>query len=65
VNEKLEATLVKRADNWNCPTANKFHLIQNIAMASTKNALFAHGINVKPDNSIVFTPIPRRRRGKL
>jgi hypothetical protein len=65
VNEKLEVSLVKEAENWNCPEANRHHLIQNMAMASTKNMLFAHGINYRPDDSVVFTPVPRRRRGEV
>ncbi len=63
VSDDLKATVIKEADNWNCPESNRLHLIQNIAISSTDKLLFANGLRKSKSGNIVFTPMPRRRRG--
>lgn len=58
----MKTALIKNAENWNCPEANRIHLIQNIAMACKKSLLFSHGIYENAKGSPVFSPVPRRRR---
>ncbi len=63
INNDKSVKVVKKAENWNCPEVNRLHLIQNIAAANTREALFANGIYQKNSESdVVFTKVPRRKK---
>ena len=61
VKENKTVERVKTADNWNCPLANHYHLVQNIAMANTADMLFKQGIFAS-QNKLFFTKVPKRKR---
>lgn len=65
IEKDMSVKLVKGPDKWTCPEDNKLHLIQNIAISSSKCVLFANGIREDANGSVFFTPIPRKRRGVI
>lgn len=64
IKSDLSAQLVKEAESWNCPVANRLHLAQNIAASSRDTLFFAFGIRAGKDGKPKFSPIPKRRRNK-
>jgi hypothetical protein len=62
VSDDLTVTVVKEADNWECPLENKFHLVQNISKACMKSLFFSQGINIDKNGNTHFVRPPRRRR---
>ena len=64
IKSDLSAHLVKEAESWNCPVANRLHLAQNIAASSRDTLFFAYGIRAGRDGNPKFSPIPKRRRNK-
>lgn len=61
VNPDLTVTLIKEAENWECPLENKTRLVQNIAAACVESLLFAKGVQLKGATPKFVRP-PRRRR---
>lgn len=55
--------VVKEASKWPCPEENKFHLIQNIALAAKKSILMTSGVRQDAKGALFFTSIPKKRKG--
>lgn len=64
VTKDLTATVVKEAETWNCPLANRLHLAQNIAASSRDALFFSFGVRAEKSGQVLFSPIPKRRRNK-
>jgi hypothetical protein len=62
VNEDMSLDLVAESENWNCPTENKMHLVQNIAKASTSVLYNANGILLAKNGRAKFIRVPRKKR---
>ena len=61
-NEYGKVTEVKPAENWNCSTKKRQHLIQNIAAVNSQDMLFKNGIRCAKDHTVSFTKAPKCRR---
>ena len=61
IKDNLEIEEIKTPDALICNPENRSHIVQNIAIASKKNSLFANGVNMSKDKIFITNP-PRRRR---
>ena len=61
IKDNLEIEEIKTPDALICKAESRSHIVQNIAIASRKNMLFANGVNMSKDKIFITNP-PRRRR---
>jgi hypothetical protein len=64
IKSDLSAQVVKEAETWDCPIANRLHLAQNIAASGRDALYFSFGVRGDRDGKTCFSPIPKRRRSK-
>ncbi len=62
VHDDLSVTLEKQPEMRDCIPANRLHLVQNIAAAASRDALFNAGVSVRGDDSVVLVQPPRGHR---
>lgn len=60
----LSIDLIVQAEAAPCPASNRFHLVQNLASAASREVLFSQGIRLHDEAEIEFLPRPRRRRSR-
>ena len=61
IKDDLEIEEIKKPDAQVCSADSRRHIVQNIAIASKKAALFANGVNLSAKRVFITAP-PRKRR---